>query len=293
MERYTIADFNRDFPNDDACLEWLKDSLYPNGIFCEKCGRITKHHKDAKRPSYSCDYCGHHVHPTAGTIFEKSSTPLKLWFHAIFLMSSTRCGISAKQIERETGVTYKTAWRMFKQIRSMLDEDTRPLSNKVEMDETYMGGKAQNMHKSKRDKLGGRGTSGKTPVWGAVERNGKVITAKVTSVDGATLLPHVKEHVIPTAMVCTDEAGGYYHLKENGYDHRIIRHNQRIYVSGDVHTNTIEGFWSLLKRGIFGVYHNVSEKYLQSYLNEYSFRYNHREDNVPMFNTMLSQIKKA
>jgi len=120
MEKYTIADFNRNYPNDDACLEWLKNYLYPNGIFCEKCGKVTKHHKIASRRSYSCDVCGHHVHPTAGTIFEKSTTPLKLWFHAIYLMSSTRCGISAKQIQHENGVTYKTAWRMFKQIRSLL-----------------------------------------------------------------------------------------------------------------------------------------------------------------------------
>ena len=134
MERYTITQLNRDFPNDDACLEWLENYLYPDGIFCETCGRVTKHYKIASRRSYSCDFCGHHVHPTAGTIFEKSTTPLKLWFHAIFLMSSTRCGISAKQIERETGVTYKTAWRMFRQIRSLLCEEPEKLQGTVEMD---------------------------------------------------------------------------------------------------------------------------------------------------------------
>lgn len=124
MERYTIANLDKEFTNDDDCLEWLKNYFYPNGIFCVKCGRVTKHHKVVSRHSYSCDYCGNHVHPTVGTIFEKSTTPLKLWFHAIYLMSSTRCGISAKQLQRELGVTYKTAWRMFKQIRSLLDEDT-------------------------------------------------------------------------------------------------------------------------------------------------------------------------
>ncbi len=120
MKKYTIKDFQKQFPNDDVCLDWLKDYLYPNGIFCETCQAITSHYKVAKRKSYSCQNCGHHVHPTADTIYHKSSTPLTSWFYAIYLMASTRCGISAKQLERELGVTYKTAWRMFKQIRTML-----------------------------------------------------------------------------------------------------------------------------------------------------------------------------
>ena len=109
MRSYTIRDLQRDFPNDEACLEWLLNHLYPDGIFCEKCQKKTKHYRIASRKSYSCDLCGNHVHPTAGTIFHKSRTPLTLWFHAIFMMASTRCGISAKQVQRETGVTYKTA----------------------------------------------------------------------------------------------------------------------------------------------------------------------------------------
>ena len=122
MQRFTFKDFEGMFPDDASCLEWLRNFLYPDGIFCKKCNATTKHHRVQSRPSYSCDHCGHHVHPTAGTIFHKSSTSLKTWFHAIYLMASTRCGISAKQIERETGVTYKTAWRMFKQIRILLQE---------------------------------------------------------------------------------------------------------------------------------------------------------------------------
>jgi transposase-like protein len=140
MQRYPLKAFQAQFPNDAACLEWLKNHFYPEGIFCKNCERITKHHRVVSRPSYCCDYCGNHVHPTAGTIFHKSPTPLTTWFYAMYLMSATRCGISAKQIERETGVTYKTAWRMFKQIRSMLDEqDSGQLGGKggVEMDETY------------------------------------------------------------------------------------------------------------------------------------------------------------
>jgi len=123
MKKYTIIDFNKDFPDDNACLEWLKNYLYPDGIVCKQCGIVTTHHKVSKRQCYACDRCGSHVYPMVGTIFEKSVTPLKLWFYAIFLISSTRCGISAKQLQRELGVTYKTAWRMFHAIRLLLQED--------------------------------------------------------------------------------------------------------------------------------------------------------------------------
>src|SRR5256886_1565362 len=165
MVRYTFKDFERQFPTDDACLEWLKDYLYPNGIFCDTCRKVTKHHKVVSRKSFSCQYCGHHVHPTANTIYHKSSTSLRTWFHAIYLMASTRCGISAKQLERETGVTYKTAWRMFKQIRSMLaDSETAPKlggsQKPVEVDETYYGGR-QRGHQGRASSLDKKA---KTPV---------------------------------------------------------------------------------------------------------------------------------
>jgi len=283
MERYTIADFNRDFSDDDACLEWLKNHLYPNGIFCQRCGQVTKHHKISTRRSYSCDICGHHVHPTSGTIFEHSPTPLKLWFHAIYLMSSTRCGISAKQIERETGVTYKTAWRMFHQIRSLLQEDNEPTSGEFEVDETYIGGKNK---PGKR----GRGAGGKTPVFGVVQRKGKVSASIPSSLKTSAVIPLIKERVLPESMVYTDEFPTYDYLKEHGFKHKRIHHKSKVWVVGDVHTNTIEGFWSLLKRGINGVYHAVSQKHLQSYINEYSFRYNHRGDERHMFKTILAQI---
>ena len=142
MLPYTLKDFQKQFPDDATCLEWLKNYLFPDGIFCEACNAITKHHRVVSRPSYSCDHCGHHVHPTADTIFHKSPTPLTTWFYAVYLMAQTRCGISAKQIQRETGVTYKTAWRMFKQIRSMLtDKRVAPIggfNRKVEMDEDVL-----------------------------------------------------------------------------------------------------------------------------------------------------------
>ena len=282
MERYTIADFNRDFPTDDACLEWLKNHLYPNGIFCQRCGQVTKHHKLTTRRSYSCDICGRHVHPTSGTIFEKSTTSLKLWFHAIYLMSSTRCGISAKQIERETGVTYKTAWRMFHQIRSLLQEEYEPTSGEFEVDETYIGA-------SKPGKRG-RGAGGKAVVFGVAQRNGNVSALIPKNLKSSTIVPLIKERVLPESMVYTDEFPTYDYLKEHGFKHKRVHHSSKVWVAGNAHTNTIEGFWSLLKRGINGVYHAVSQKHLQSYINEYSFRYNHRGDSKPMFKTILEQI---
>jgi transposase len=282
--RYTFKDFERDFPTDDACLDWLKDYLYPNGILCETCRKITKHHKVASRKSYSCQYCGHHVHPTANTIYHKSSTSLKTWFHAIYLMSSTRCGISAKQVERETGVTYKTAWRMFKQIRTMLEENRSPLSGRVEVDETYVG--------SRRKGQRGRGASNKTIVAGIHQRDGDVIAKIVPNVQTQTLVPFIQEKVLPRSVVYTDEYASYSTLKAEGYDHRRVHHTKKVYVMGDAHTNSIEGFWSLVKNGLQGVQHSVSAKYLQSYLNEYAFRYNRRRDENPMFISFLTQVQK-
>jgi transposase len=291
MKPYTLKDFQKQFPNDAVCLEWLRNYLYPDGVYCKNCEQVTKHHRVASRPSYSCDHCGHHVHPTAGTIFHKSPTPLTTWFYAIYLMAQTRCGISAKQIQRETGVTYKCAWRMFKQIRSMLAEDTGNLGGKsgVEIDETYMGGRRR----------GTRGRSDatdkvKTPVFGIVERKGKVFACVTPDTKKTTLMPIIKERVLPESMVFTDDYVVYDDLAHTyaGYTHRRIRHSEKVYVMGDVHTNSIEGFWSLVKRGIGGVYHNVGRNYLQSYLNEYSFRYNRRFDEQPMFTSFLQQISK-
>src|SRR5271169_7200512 len=139
--RLTINDFNSRFPDDDACLEAVKQMRFPDGYaHCEKCQQQRKHHRVSGRPAYACDYCGSMISPMAGTIFEKSSTSLRLWFYAMYLMGSTRCGISAKQIQRETGVTYKTAWRMFRQIRTLLGEDLQLEGPAVEVDEMYYGG---------------------------------------------------------------------------------------------------------------------------------------------------------
>lgn len=282
MKRYTIYDFGKQFPTDAACLGFLKQARWPNGITCPTEKRVTLHHRLSKRPAYSCQECGHHVYPLAGTIFHKSPTPLRSWFHALFLMASTRCGISAKQLQRELGVTYKTAWRMFKQIRLLMDENKDPLSGLVEVDETYVGGR-------KRGGKVGRATK-KTVVVGLSQRGGRVITRITPDTKAESLMPTIKQYVMPQSTVFTDEWVGYKYLGTEGYIHQRTHHAARVYVTGNVHTNTIEGFWSLVKRGIGGVHHVVGSAYLQSYLNAYAFRWNHRHDHQPMFETLLSRV---
>ena len=297
--RYTIWNFDEEFPDDSTCLEWLVTHLYPDGIFCPTCKRVTKHHRVKSRTCYACQFCGHQEYPMKGTIFEGSSTSLRLWFHAMYLMASTRCGISAKQLEREIGVSYPTAWRMFKQIRSMLDQDDLTLGGTVEMDESFFGGKDKWKHERKRPRVG-TGPITKTTVLGMAQRgegstSGKVV-AKVT--DGsraADLIPHAKARILPSTTVYTDELRSYRSLDGLGYRHSRVNHQQGVYVDGDVHTNTIEGFWATVKRGIGGVYHSVSTEHLQAYLDEYAFRYNNRDvtGRRGMFDAFLSRIEKA
>lgn len=191
--RFTLKDFFVKFPNDDACLEYLKEKRYPEGItHCGKCGVERKHHRVTGRPAYACDYCGKMVSPMAGTIFEHSSTSLRTWFYAMYLMGSTRCGISAKQIQRETGVTYKCAWRIFRQIRSLLSDDDLQLEGPiVEVDETYMGGR----RKGQRGRPM-RGDRVKTPVVAIVQRKGKVIAKSVRGVSRKDIYPLIRKHVV-------------------------------------------------------------------------------------------------
>lgn len=282
QRKFTVRDFERRFPNDDSCLEEIKNRLYPDGIYCPICKRITKHHKLAKKPVYECDYCRQQVSPLAKTIFRKSPTPLKTWFEAIFWMATTRSGHSAMELQRQIGVTYKTAWRIYKQIRKLLNEKPDIFFGEVEADETYIGG----IRHGKR----GRGASGKTPVIGIAQRQGNVIASVVPDVRFSTIAPIITKNVSLDATLYTDDFPMYDRFTRVGFKHERINHSAKIYVAGKVHTNNIEGFWSLLKRGISGVYHAVSPKYLQSYLNEYAFRYNHRRDETPMFDLMLNRI---
>jgi transposase-like protein len=214
-----------------------------------------------------------------------------MWFHAMFQMGSTKCGISAKQIQRETGVTYKTAWRMFKQVRSLMSDDDLQLEGDkaVEIDEMYHGGRRKG---GKGRKLTGDGGN-KTPVLGMVERGGKVVARTVKHARSAEVLPIIQKRVLPMSTIFTDESkiyDGIDHRKNPGYRHSRINHSEEIYVMGNVHTNTIEGLWSLVKRGLGGTHHMVSAKYLQEYLNEYAFRYNRRNEPTPMFRLILARV---
>ncbi|HTQ69788.1 MAG TPA: IS1595 family transposase [Solirubrobacteraceae bacterium] len=290
----TYSDFLRLFPDNAACMDYLRDRFYPAGAPCPKCGKATKFHRIKGRSAYACQYCRHQVYPTAGTIFHKSTTSLQLWFWAIFLMSSTRCGISAKQLEREIGVGYKTAHRMFKEIRTLLaQDDCEPLGGEVEVDETGYGGKprAYDTKGMSRPEVVKWTKERKTTVLGMVERGGRV-RAHIQPERSPKVVDTVREYVLPSAMVFTDDWAGYKKLHATHPRHRRVKHSEKIYVDGNVHTNTVEGFFGLLKNGIRGVYHAVSTDYLQAYLDEYAFRYNHRNDRKPMFWTILENVQK-
>ena len=292
MEKYSTRDFDKDFPTDDACLEYLFQQRWPEGVSCEKCQRLTSHYRITDRPCYSCEFCGNHVYPMAGTIFEGTRFGhLRLWFKAIAYMAVTRCGISSRQLSRDLGVTVKTGWRMFHQIRKVLAESDGKLSGDVEVDATFIGGKAGNMHMAKRKQLSGRGTAGKTPLLGMVERNGRVRGMIIPAEDTPTLEAEVQANIERGTAVLTDGHAGYDGLKALGYRHESVPHSQGIYVLGkDIHTNSIEGFWSQLKRSIDGSYHHVTIDYLPLYVDEYAFRYTHRNDERNMFWLMMERV---
>jgi transposase-like protein/Zn ribbon nucleic-acid-binding protein len=279
-------EFGREFPDDAACLDYIFRKRYPNGVFCPVCNRMTKYYRERNRPSYACEFCAHHVHPMVGTIFQDSATSLRLWFYAIYLMASTRCGISAKQMERELGVTYKTAWRMFNRIRSLLSEDIGPMSGTVEVDETYVGGKRRY---GSRQQAARAWSQEKQVVAGHAQRSGKLRAVHLPKGAAHALVPLVRQHILPASLIYTDELPAYTHLKKAGYQHRRVNHTAKVYVEGDVHTSTIDGFWAHLKHGLRGVYHGVSAKWLQSYLDEYVFRYNNRKNPRGIFSLILSR----
>jgi transposase-like protein len=292
MTKFTLKAFQTMFPDDNACLDYLRKEWFPELVKCGNCGQEQKFYRIAKRKVYSCNNCGWQFSPAAGTIFHKSPTPLTIWFYVIYLMAQTRGGISAKQIQRETGVTYKCAWRMCKQVRSMLFEDYDKFSGITEADESYFGGKEGNKHFGKRTvSTRGRSIQTKTPVFGLANRGGKLEARTVRNTKTETILPIVWANVQRGSEIHTDEYATYNILRLAGYTHGVVSHVSGVYVDGDIHTNTIEGFWSQAKNGIRGVYHAVSAKYLQHYLDEYAFRYNHRKDTNPMFLSFLSHVR--
>jgi len=270
--RFTVKIFNERFPNDDVCLDYLFEQAYGDLVACPKCGVTNpSYYRVRNRKCYECKDCGNQIHPLANTIFHKPSTPLKDWFYIIFLFSVAKNGVSAKEVERHLGVTYKCAWRIAKQVRELMQDGHIQLGDIVETDETYIGGVQRGKDITTQDKA---------VVFGMVEHKGKVTAAHVSSAGTRVLLPRLRESIAVGTTIYSDQARVYSALKRLGYLHDSVNHSLGEYGRGLVHTNTIEGFWGQLKRSIDETYHCVSPKYLQLYLNEFVYRYNHRQQAV-------------
>jgi transposase len=281
---FSMQEFNRQFPSNDACLAYLWQMHFA-GTPCTRCGLVDAFHKLPNRPAYQCE-CGAQIYPLAGTPFHKSTTDLRTWFLAIFFMTTTRSGMSAAQFQRITGVTYKTAWRIFKQVRLLMDDDNSPLSGAVEVDEAYIGGSGRN-----RKTWHGQEPA-KAVVFGMVERGGRVKAKHVRTSGSRSLLPQIQANVAPGTTIYSDEYGAYKVLPKLGYAHDSVNHSQLQFRKGDAYTQSIENFWSQFKRGLYGVYRHCDRKYLQQYANEYAFRYSNRKiSGGEMFEMVLARAK--
>lgn len=279
--RYTLKDMQAQFTDDDACLQYLFDARYGGMKACPHCGIVSpKYYRVKQRMSFVCKECRHQIYPLAGTIFEKSTTPLTDWFHALYLFSVSKNGVSAKEIERQVRVSYKTAHRMAKMIRILMNESGKLgfLGTPIEVDEAYIGGK------SKQSKKG----DNKTPVLAALEVGGHVRTAVVPKANSDTAVPFLESNVRLGSMLHTDESKIYKHLRVRVvFEHESVRHIAKEFVKNGVTTNHVEGFFGQLKRSVNGTYHSVSPYWLHSYVSEFAFRYNHRHQNV--FSLLLAK----
>lgn len=280
---FTISEFLAAFPDDDACLAHLFQVRYGTAPKCPRCGAEGLFRKLAKMPAYTCN-CGHHIHPMAGTPFERSRTPLQKWFFAMFLFTTTRNGVAAKEIQRQLGVTYKCAWRMAKEIRiymGFVDGDA-PLGGTgggiVEADEAFVGGHDKSGHDDK------------AIVFGMLERGGDVITRVIPDHTAKTEVAIIKQWVKPGTRIATDE--GITQLYPHGYRHEKVNHRAKEWVRGDMHTNTIEAFWGIVKRTINGTHVWVSPKHLPKYLGEIEFRWNLRNDQRLMFPLLMASFRR-
>jgi len=280
----TIRQFFQRFPDDETCLNHLFDVRFGQGHTCPSCERPSKWFRIKAERAYSCQWCGHHLHPTVGTVFEQTRTPLQLWFYAIYLFTTTRKGVAAKELERQLGVTYKTAWRMAGLIREHMaavdgDDPVGGFTKQVEVDETYIGGKEQ-----------GQGFArNKTLLLGMMERGGDVVVEVVEDRRRARLMPVIKENVLPHSIVHTDELNSYKTLKDEGYFHETVNHGAGQYVGPrGTSVNGIEGFWAQLKRSINGTHIHVSGEHLWKYAKEAEYRFNRRDCAETMFSELVS-----
>ena len=285
----TIQAFFKQFPDDETCLQHLFDVRFGQGHTCPKCDRPSTWYRIKAERAFSCQWCGHHLHPTVGTPFEKARTSLQLWFYAIYLFTTTRNGVAAKELERQLGVTYKTAWRMAGLIREhMANVDGEALlggvGKVVEIDETLVGGAV-------RRRMGGNRSQfqNKTTVMGILERDGSVLTTVVADNRKASLLPQVQAHVVPGSTIHTDELRSYKSLSEMGFVHDTVNHSRGVYVSKTgAHVQGIESFWSQLKRMVNGTHIHVSQKHLWKYAKEAEYRFNRRDNPSAMLPELLS-----
>lgn len=291
--KYTINDFHREYANDDVCLDKIFKLRYAKMPCCPQCSQETKFTRIKGRRCYQCSDkdCQYQLYPTAGTVFEKTRTPLSNWFYAIYLFVSTRNGVAAKEIERQLGVTYKCALRMTHQLRTLMSDNSNILRGIVEADEVYIGGQHRNKHSKKRKELNDRGTGAinKTPILALLERNGKIFTKVLEVANQGTIKPVIGDMVEPGTLLITDGFGGYSGLKSI-YRHEIVNHEKDEYVRNSLHTNTIEGFFSMLKRMLRGTHICVSKKHMQKYVNECAFRYVYRDMGQEMFHEILGRI---
>ncbi|WP_299319347.1 IS1595 family transposase [uncultured Maribacter sp.] len=283
----SIIDLIKAFPTQQSCIDHL-EQLRWNGNVVSPFDAESKVY-NCKGNKYKCKNTGKYFNVKTNTIFDNTKIELQKWFLGIWLVTSHKKGISSLQLGRDLNITQKSAWFMLSRIRQCfgIDNDTQ-LDNEVEADETFVGGKNKNRHANKKT----RGTADdKTPVLGMVERSGKVIAKKIPNTTYETLSTEILKSVKETAKLYTDEYTSYKRLKRV-YDHQVVKHSRHQYVQGRVHTNTIEGFWSLLKRGIFGIYHFTSKKHLQLYVDEFVFRYNSRTSSEAMrFNLFLQNTE--
>ena len=282
-----IREFFKQFPDDETCLNHLFEVRFGQGHECPSCKRSARWYLIKKEPAFSCQWCGHHVHPTAGTFLHDTRTSLQDWFYVIYLFTTSRHGVPAKELQRQLGVTYKTAWRMGHKIREHIAavDGEGPLSGIIEVDETYVGG-----HQPGKP---GRGAKGKTIIVGMVERDGDVVTKVVPNVRKVTVEPIIEANVEKGSTVHTDELASYRGLTAKGYTHETVNHGAGEYVVGDSHVNTIEGYWSRLKNSIRGTHVHVSGRHLQKYAGEFEYRYNRRKQPRKMLPELLGKFPSS